>query len=61
MARFVRRARELHPALPALFTTGYELRPEGESRDRDPVLYKPYTPDQLLPRLRELLELLDAA
>jgi PAS domain S-box-containing protein len=53
----VRRARELDPALPVLFTTGYELKPEdGESRGRDPVLYKPYTPDQLLPRLRELLD-----
>jgi two-component system cell cycle sensor histidine kinase/response regulator CckA len=53
---FVRRARELHPSLRVLFTTGYELRPDGESRGHDPVLYKPYTPDQLLPRLRELLD-----
>jgi len=54
---FVRRARELDPSLRVLFTTGYELKPiEGESRGPDPVLYKPYTPDQLLPRLRELLD-----
>jgi two-component system cell cycle sensor histidine kinase/response regulator CckA len=57
-----RRARELDPALPVLFTTGYELKPDdGESRGRDPVLYKPYTPDQLLPRLRELLDQARAA
>jgi len=54
---FVRRARERRPGLQALFTTGYELKPgEGEARGRDPVLYKPYTPDQLLPRLREVLD-----
>jgi len=54
---FVRRARQLDPSLRVLFTTGYELKPiEGESRGPDPVLYKPYTPDQLLPRLRELLD-----
>jgi two-component system cell cycle sensor histidine kinase/response regulator CckA len=54
---FVRRARELNPSLRVLFTTGYELKPaDGESRGPDPVLYKPYTPDQLLPRLRELLD-----
>jgi PAS domain S-box-containing protein len=54
---FVRRARELYPSLRVLFTTGYELKPtDGESRGPDPVLYKPYTPDQLLPRLRELLD-----
>jgi two-component system, cell cycle sensor histidine kinase and response regulator CckA len=54
---FVRRARELDPSLRVLFTTGYELKPtDGESRGPDPVLYKPYTPDQLLPRLRELLD-----
>jgi CheY-like chemotaxis protein len=52
----VRRARELAPNLRVLFTTGYELNPGGESRGPDPVLYKPYTPDQLLPRLRELLD-----
>jgi PAS domain S-box-containing protein len=53
----VRRARELYPSLRVLFTTGYELKPnDGESRGPDPVLYKPYTPDQLLPRLRELLD-----
>jgi two-component system cell cycle sensor histidine kinase/response regulator CckA len=57
-----RRARELDPSLPVLFTTGYELKPDdGESRGRDPVLYKPYTPDQLLPRLRELLDRARAA
>jgi two-component system, cell cycle sensor histidine kinase and response regulator CckA len=54
---FVRRARELAPGLRVLFTTGYELEPvDGEGRARDPVLYKPYTPDELLPRLRELLD-----
>ena len=54
---FVRRARQIDPSLRVLFTTGYELKPiEGESRGPDPVLYKPYTPDQLLPRLRELLD-----
>jgi two-component system cell cycle sensor histidine kinase/response regulator CckA len=54
---FVRRARELDPSLRVLFTTGYELKPvDGESRGPDPVLYKPYTADQLLPRLRELLD-----
>jgi two-component system cell cycle sensor histidine kinase/response regulator CckA len=54
---FVRRARELYPGTPVLFTTGYELRAEdGETRGHDPVLYKPYTPDQLLPRLREMLD-----
>jgi len=55
---FVRRARLLDPSLRVLFTTGYELKAtEGEAaRGTDPVLYKPYTPDQLLPRLRELLD-----
>jgi len=54
---FVRRARELYPGTPVLFTTGYELRADdGEARGHDPVLYKPYTPDQLLPRLREMLD-----
>ena len=54
---FVRRARELAPGLRVLFTTGYELEPvDGEGRARDPVLYKPYTPDELLPRLRELID-----
>ena len=54
---FVRRAGEIAPRLRVPFTTGYELKPiEGESRGPDPVLCKPYTPDQLLPRLRELLD-----
>jgi two-component system cell cycle sensor histidine kinase/response regulator CckA len=54
---FVGRARELHPGIPVLFTTGYELKPgDGASRGRDPVLYKPYTPDQLFPRIREVLD-----
>ena len=54
---FVRRARELSPELRVLFTTGYELETaDGDDSDRDPVLYKPYTPDQLLPRLRALLD-----
>jgi len=54
---FVRRARELAPGLRVLFTTGYELEPvDAEGRARDPVLYKPYTPDELLPRLRELID-----
>jgi PAS domain S-box-containing protein len=54
---FVRLAREMYPGTPVLFTTGYELRADdGETRGHDPVLYKPYTPDQLLPRLREMLD-----
>ena len=54
---FVRRARELAPGLRVLFTTGYELEPaDADDPARDPVLYKPYTPDELLPRLRELLD-----
>ena len=54
---FVSRARQLQPNLRVLFTTGYELKPsDGESRGPDPVLYKPYTPDQLLPRVREVLD-----
>ena len=53
----VRRARLLRPELRVLFTTGYELKPhDGESRGSDPVLHKPYTPDQLLARVRTVLD-----
>ncbi len=53
----VRRARQLRPDIRVLFTTGYELKPrDGESRGSDPVLYKPYTPDQLLARIRAALD-----
>jgi two-component system cell cycle sensor histidine kinase/response regulator CckA len=54
---FVRQARVIDPGLRALFTTGYELdSTHAESIGGDPVLYKPYTPDQLLRNLRELLD-----
>jgi two-component system cell cycle sensor histidine kinase/response regulator CckA len=54
---FVRRAQAIDPGLRALFTTGFELdSAEAASRGGEPVLYKPYTPAQLLERLRELLD-----
>jgi two-component system cell cycle sensor histidine kinase/response regulator CckA len=53
----VRRARAIDPALRVLFTTGYDLdSADAAPRGGDPVLYKPYTPDQLLQRMRELLD-----
>jgi PAS domain S-box-containing protein len=54
---FVRQAREIAPGLRALLTTGYELdATHAESIGGDPVLYKPYSPDQLLRNVRELLD-----
>jgi PAS domain S-box-containing protein len=54
---FVRQARAIDPGLRALFTTGYELdAAHDESIGGDPVLYKPYSPEQLLRNLRELLD-----
>ncbi len=47
-----------HPRLPVLMVSGYAPRPEaGEGlRGRPPLLVKPFTPEQLAARVREMLD-----
>ncbi|HEU4763937.1 MAG TPA: ATP-binding protein, partial [Gemmatimonadales bacterium] len=53
------RIREAHPTLRVLFISGYTedvvLR-QGERRERDAFLAKPFTPSDLATRVRELLD-----
>jgi DNA-binding response OmpR family regulator len=55
----VERVRENHPDVRALFVSGHtdaDIVDEGTLDDRDSFLGKPYTPDALASRVREILD-----
>ncbi len=51
-----RHIRRLRPELPILFTTGYAERGMLSEADAANVIRKPYRPDQLLRRIRKMLD-----
>ena len=57
-AEFVKRLRESHPEMNVVFISGYsdDILPDGTNSDGDiPLLSKPFDPDDLLTRIRELV------
>jgi len=51
-----RRLRELRPSLPVLLMTGYDPAAHDSAAAKLPKLDKPYTPDDLIRRVRALLD-----
>jgi PAS domain S-box-containing protein len=48
--------RKQHPEVPVLFTTGYSDGPPGPRISKSRIIQKPYTPDELLRRVRNALD-----